>query len=568
MTQSQRSSSPPESPSQPQRGSSEAASGFDAAACSRVLQTIADETVANLAGLRRPGSPRPYYISNLLRHQAGSKVRATYGAVFQSREWQKADLFSDVRVGSYRLDQVLDGGLDRDPQEDFSTAFSEAPLDLGDRGLRYALWKLMQLRYEEALGAYYDKRKVMVEQRLPRSASFSHEERLEWVEPVEPLRFPTARWEEEARRVSEVFTRHAFVFDPQVSYWGNAQTRFFASSEGSRFVSRDSYYQLSIQAWVRGADGIYVPGGLDWYGRAESELPGVDEALAAAEELVVYLEQLQQARPLGAYVGPALLSGQAAAVFFHEAVGHRLEGERLVSRREGKTFLGKLGERILPEYIHLEDDPTRVEIDGKPLFGHFRVDDQGVAPERTPLVEAGRLVGYLKSRLPVPGSPRSNGHARAEGVASPMARMGSLIARSEQQHTWDELVELLRAECRRQKKRDGLIIERVVGGETSTDAYDFQSFKGEPSRVWLVSAATGKRRLVRDVSFIGTPLAALQKILAAGKQLDVDNGYCGAESGEVPVSNVAPPLLLSELELQRKSTHAYHDPSLPLPWHR
>jgi hypothetical protein len=146
--------------------------------------------------------------------------------------------------------------------------------------------------------------------------------------------------------------------------------------------------------------------------------------------------------------------------------------------------------------------------------------------------------------------------------------MGNLMVSSTEPKSDGELLDLLRAECKRQKRRYGLYIEQVSGGETSTDAYDFQSFKGEPSRVWRVEARTGKRELVRDVAFIGTPLAALQKIIAAGDRAAADNGYCVAESGEIPVSNCAPPILLSELELQSKSSHSFHKPILPLPWHR
>ena len=427
----------------------------------------------------------------------------------------------------------------------------------------------MQLKYEGARQSYYDKRKVLVGEFFRHKVdSFSREPRLELIEPLAPVRFPRAAWEDQARRISRLFERYEFIFDPQVTFWASSSSRFFVSSEGSRFASSDHHYQLGIQAWVRTKDGVYLPGSLDWYGRQEGDLPAMAEVERAAQGLVQHLALLERAPALGAYVGPALLSGQAAAVFFHEAIGHRLEGERMICRREGKTFLGKLGEQVLPDYLHVHDDPGLERVGEVPLFGHYRVDDQGVRPERVALVEHGRLAGYLKSRAPIPGSSRSNGHARAEGVLAPMARMGTLVVSSDQHHGWEELKQMLRAECRRQGKRYGLYIEQVSGGETSTDSYDFQSFKGEPTRVWRVDARSGREELVRDVAFIGTPLAALQKIIAAGGEPAADNGFCGAESGELPVSNVAPPILLSELELQRKSTHSFHKPVLPLPWHR
>ncbi|MDY0061240.1 MAG: metallopeptidase TldD-related protein [Myxococcota bacterium] len=542
---------------------------FSPEGCQETLQLMAEETAANLGGLRLRGNPRPFFISNLLRHERGCQVRASYGALYTSREWEHARLLADIRVGNHRLDQVLDGGLHDEHEEGFTAGWTEAPVDLEPRGLRYSLWKLMQRKYEEVLQAYYEKRKVMVEEFFRTKVdSFSREPVVELVEPLTQVVFPRARWEEQARRISELFTRHDFIFDPGVVYWGTASTRFFVGSEGTRFATTDTHLQLSIQGWVRTRDGVYLPGGLDWYGRREEDLPDPGQLERAVEGLVAHLRLLQRAPALGAFVGPALLAGQAAAVFFHEAIGHRLEGERLISRSEGKTFLGKVGEQILPAHIHVHDDPTLTHLGSQPLFGAFRIDDQGVVPRRVTLVEHGRLAGYLKSRAPIPGFPASNGHARGEGTRPPLARMGNLVASSEQRHTWAELVQLLRAECRRQGKRHGLIVEQVSGGETSTDAYDFQSFKGEPSRVWRLDARTGRQELVRDVSFIGTPLAALQKIIAAGGEQAADNGYCVAESGEIPVSNLAPPILLSELELQRQSTHSFHKPVLPLPWHR
>ncbi|MBM4319833.1 MAG: hypothetical protein FJ125_07700, partial [Deltaproteobacteria bacterium] len=245
--------------------------------CRQVLEVMAAETQANLDGLRIRGNPRPFYIGNLLRHERGCKVRATYGSIFTSNEWEKAEILADIRVGSYRLDQVLDGGLDDDFEERTSSSWAEAPVDLEPHGLRYALWKLMQVKYEEALQSYYDKRKVMVEEFFRHKVdSFSREPRLELVEPMAAQRFARALWEERTRRISRLFERHEFIFDPQVTFWAGSSSRFFASSEGSRFTSADHYYQLSIQAWVRTRDGVYLPGTLDWYGRQERDLPEMD----------------------------------------------------------------------------------------------------------------------------------------------------------------------------------------------------------------------------------------------------------------------------------------------------
>jgi hypothetical protein len=83
--------------------------------------------------------------------------------------------------------------------------------------------------------------------------------------------------------------------------------------------------------------------------------------------------------------------------------------------------------------------------------------------------------------------------------------------------------------------------------------------------VTKVDGKTGAEEVVSGVDFIGTPLAALQKIIAAGRRQEAANSFCCAESGEVPVSIISPAILVSELELQRAGGKCFHDPIVPFP---
>jgi TldD protein len=75
----------------------------------------------------------------------------------------------------------------------------------------------------------------------------------------------------------------------------------------------------------------------------------------------------------------------------------------------------------------------------------------------------------------------------------------------------------------------------------------------------------GREELVRGVDLIGTPLTAFSRIEAADDQLDVFNGTCGAESGGVPVSAVAPDVLVGQIEVQKKAQSQDRPPVLPAP---
>jgi len=71
--------------------------------------------------------------------------------------------------------------------------------------------------------------------------------------------------------------------------------------------------------------------------------------------------------------------------------------------------------------------------------------------------------------------------------------------------------------------------------------------------------------LVRGTDIVGTPLASFAKILATGDKPEVFNGYCGAESGNVPVSAVSPSILVSEIEIEKKAKSNDRPPLLPEP---
>jgi predicted Zn-dependent protease len=166
----------------------------------------------------------------------------------------------------------------------------------------------------------------------------------------------------------------------------------------------------------------------------------------------------------------------------------------------------------------------------------------------------------------VKGSPTSNGHGRSDATLDPIGRMGNTIIRSTRRVPYPKLKEMLLAEVRRQKKAFGLIIADISGGQTNTTTYDFQAFKGMPRIVYRVDAGTGKETLVRGVEFVGTPIGSLNRIVAASDREGVFNGFCGAESGYVPVSTVAPAVLISEIELQRTRRAMERPPILPAPW--
>jgi predicted Zn-dependent protease len=278
-------------------------------------------------------------------------------------------------------------------------------------------------------------------------------------------------------------------------------------------------------------------------------------------------EALDKAPLVDPYAGPALLTGRAAAVFFHEVFGHRAEGFRQKDINEGQTFTSKVGEQILPSFISIKDDPTEAALGGQMLLGNYAFDDEGVPSESVQLVDHGVLKTFLMSRSPLVTIPISNGHGRRQLGFVPVARQGNLIVSSSHTVTNDQLRQQLIALVKQQGKPFGLLIDDIAGGFTFTGRQQPQAFQVLPLVVYKVFPDGRPDQLVRGVDIVGTPLVSLTKIVATGDTPDIFNGYCGAESGSVPVSAVAPAILISEMEVQKKETSTDKPPILPPPAH-
>ena len=350
----------------------------------------------------------------------------------------------------------------------------------------------------------------------------------------------------------------------------NHITRYLVNSEGTDIIDDEVVYSIQISAMVRADDGMALENGRTFYARTVGQLP--DDAALDREvaQMLKELEALRKAPVIDPYTGPAIMMPEASGVLFHEAVGHRLEGERQRDEEEGRTFKGQEGKQVIPAFLTVVDDPTLAKWSGEELNGFYAYDDEGIAAKKAVLIQDGVLKGYLKSRTPIEGSPHSNGHGRAYGVYSPIARMANLIvsANTSKSVPYDELKKMLMAEAKEQGKPFGLIIKDITGGSTNTSGYGYQAFKGASRMIYKVDPETGEETLVRGAELVGTPLVSINKIVAASKETGVFNGYCGAESGYVPVSTIAPALLTTEIELQRSQSQKERPPLLPAPWEK
>jgi len=142
------------------------------------------------------------------------------------------------------------------------------------------------------------------------------------------------------------------------------------------------------------------------------------------------------------------------------------------------------------------------------------------------------------------------------------------VLQREQIGSWKEradLEKLLLAEIKKQGRPYGMVFTDISGGFTFTGRATPNAFQVTPVVVWRVYADGRPDELIRGVDLIGTPLVAFDRIIAASDQTDVFNGVCGAESGWVPVSAVAPAILVQQMETQLKEKGQDRPPLLPKP---
>jgi predicted Zn-dependent protease len=532
------------------------------------LAALETELQRGMKDLGSKGKPPPYYIAYEIHDRNDTTVAASYGALVQSSVRRSRILDTDVRVGDYKLDSTH---TIRSNDFDFSSVTSGHPvaLPLSDdpTALRTVAWRETDRRYNEAaerLVKIRTQRSLKVADEDP-SDDFSREKPASYLGAPAALSIDVPAWEQKIRQLSARFRGQPDILDSGVTLQTSSLTRWLVNSEGSVVQTGRNYVRVFLEANARADDGMELERFETFDAETVDGLGGTAQMEKAADAIISDLRALRKAPLADPYIGPAILEGRAAGVFFHEIFGHRVEGHRQKNEEEGQTFAKKVGEPIMPAFVSVYDDPTLARLGNVDLNGFYRFDDEGVAAQRATLVSDGVLKGFLLSRSPTRGFAVSNGHGRRQEGRAIVSRQGNLVVEPKRIVPVTELRELLRAEAKRQGKLYGLSFRDISGGFTNTQRGGPQAFKVLPILVYRVWVDGRPDELVRGVDLVGTPLAALSRIMAASDDYQTFNGYCGAESGFVPVSATSPSLLVQQIEVERRDKGNDKPPLLPAP---
>jgi TldD protein len=506
--------------------------------------------------------PAPYYLSYSVADTEGTYIVAANGGIIVSVPMQRREADVMMRVGTEALDNT------HSQSRPSGLTSGLLPFNDDPDAIARVLWQLTDREYEQASSAFLKVKtnKAVQSAEEDQSPDFSQDPpQTHLDESRAHVAFDQKVWESRILKLSSEFLKYPDVYTSAIVFEIDSSRSYLATSEGTALVRPSAVTRLIIQGEARADDGMDMLR-VETFQAASPDLLPSDAVLAAkVENIAKDLKDLRSAPAAEPYAGPALLSGRAAAVFFHEVLGHRLEGHRQRDESEGQTFTKKVNQKVLPTFLTVVDDPTLKELNGVKLAGYYDFDDEGDPAQKVDAVDNGILKNFLMSRMPITGFSHSNGHGRRQAGLMPTGRQGNLIVTSTNMVKDSELRQKFVDEIRRQGKPYGLYFDDIQGGFTLTTRALPQAFQVLPVMVYRVYADGRPDELVRGVDIVGTPLLSLNNIMVTGDTEQVFNGICGAESGQVPVSAAAPAMLFSEIEVQKRRKGTERPPILPPP---
>jgi predicted Zn-dependent protease len=531
----------------------------------KILEIAKQELDRNFKILSKSDIP-VYFIGYQIYDLEETTISATFGNLLTTRQDRQRLLDTDLRVGDYGFDNTH---IIRGQAINFGggSGIAQLPYENDPLAIKQALWLATDKSYKSAVETY-QKAKANQLVKVEEEDTSDDLSRVEPVQDVVDVKFAegdVSKIEGMVKRLSAMFKGNAEIYSGDVTFKMDNVTKYYISSEGAKVSWDEQFVRLFVSGYTKSDDGMSLPLFESYFAFTIDELPSEKEIASDIDSMIGKLKSLRQAPVMGTFTGPAVLSGEAAGVFFHEIFGHRVEGHREKDPNSSQTFKQSVGEDIFPEFISVIFDPTIKTYDDTYVSGYYQYDDEGVPGEKVVSVENGIFKSFLMSRMPIEDFPESNGHGRKQPGYKAVARQSNLIVKVGESGKTNDIFEDLRLEAKKQGLEYGIYFAKVQGGFTFTSRTIPNAFNVQPIEVYKVFADGRPNELVRGVDLIGTPLTVFKKILSGNEDIETFNGICGAESGGVPVSASSPYLLIESIEIQKKRKSQAKPPLLPSP---
>lgn len=538
------------------------------------------------------GDEVPYFISYTLSDTDSFTVSAAFGAVNGVTRNRYRFPVIEVRVGSYDFDNTghIFSGLYTGSRYDVEAL----PLDDNYLSLREGFWLGTDHAYKAAVESIARKRAALnnATASSDKLSDFSKADAVTSLGRITAPKIDEAGWTARVAKLSGIFSAYPEVLASGVEFHLNQGPTYLVNTEGTAVRYPDDVMWCYAKAEGQADDGMDIREGFSVQALGAAQFPPEAELQKAITAMGEHVKALSRAPAGESFTGPVLFEPQAAAQLLAQLLGDNLRLPRKPVAEPGRNvnflpseFEGRVGGRVLPDWMDAIDDPTQTAWQGKPLVGFYGFDFEGVKPQPVSLIEKGVLRRFLTTRQPIKNSPVSNGHARLPGgYGTSMAAIGNLFVKAAQTTPFADLKTRLIQLCKDRDKPYGMLV-RKLDFPFSADNGELQALSSAstqsggsvrpvspPILIYRVYA-DGREELVRGLRFRGVSSRSLRDILAASTETTlfdyVNNGAplarLGAGGFLAPAAVVAPGLLFEEMELERPQDQLQKPAIVPPP---
>jgi TldD protein len=543
-----------------------------------VFKALEDELSRTVQKLKMENLDKPYYVEYVITEFEDFELDGSFGTICRKEDDKKRYLTVDLRVGDYTFDNtnfIGDWyGLYQQPVE----------LSLEDNydALRQDIWLATDQAYKRALEKLAQKKAyVQTKSITDLPEDFSKEKPYTEIEPKVSLMTDREYWVKGVEELSSIFKNFPLINDSDIEFKAVAINRYLLNSEGFKNRQGNFIILLEASASTQAEDGQNIYDFETFYARDLKDFPEKEVMAKKIRELAQRTLDLSEAEQLSDYVGPVILTGQASGEFFRQLLAANISSpraplladENFANMVQKSKLSGKLNRRILPSFFDVVDDPTINMWNSTPLLGWYKVDDDGVQAQKVSLVEKGKLMNLLMSRIPTKKIKQSNGHARGSVYIPIAGRPANLIITTLEKTKFSDLKSKLLEYCKDMDLEYGIIITKLrdknfrleTDPNTDLTPSQLEADLCFPVEAYKIYVKDGKEELLRGVEFEGTTVRALKDIAEAGDDAYAYNFLIG-RNFELPVSIVAPSILVEELELKKSEAKPSKPPILKSPF--
>jgi len=526
-----------------------------------VVKAMHDELDRSMKQLQLENLEKPYFMSYRVIDSDSTSVSASFGALSNSSQRRSRTFTVEVRVGDYKLDNTnfFSMNFNLSSMVQVFNGTTELPLEDDYKELRRQMWLATDATYKKAVEDLSRKRAALENKvNTDDTPDFTKEPAAQNTVDAPQVHADRAQWEVQARSLSGLFKQMPDIYTSSVAFSAANSYIHYLNSEGTSYTRREPRVTFNAHAATQALDGTPLEDSVWVYERSLAELPSSDELASRVRALGQRLKDLRGAAEIENYNGPVLVEGDAAAQLFDHVFVPDLLGTRrplldnaFGSQQMGQgdnAFIDKIGARVLPEFLSVEDNPTLAEYNKTPLAGWCTVDEDGIPTRETKLVDKGILQTLLTTRDPVRGIEHSSGSRHAGQVAPT-----NILVTAENGLSDAELHAKFLDLVKKRNKEFGIVVRRMRNSQ-------------HPLLAWKVFP-DGREELIHGVEFSGLNASAFKEIVEASKSQNLltvefhpqgpmsmsflGGLFSSGDEGYAPVTLAVPSLLFEDVTVHK-----------------